>query len=270
MVDGGFTADELVDEARLFEDIPEQAFALLGAGLGNDVKTLAPVHLRGLLNLMIEKYPRGPVPFFGGIMLKESDPQVLDWLLTEFVIPAFGPTKIPAELAHLFTRAMRALLGPVDGGAWMERIGLSLSDRAQIEQETTRSGDCLYEGVNIALGNPIGSHDVLRRLAADFIIEHADLAQFAGLTPDAVVATLVTPRAWAGAAGDLAPIVLASVIRRRIRVVTPPNNTIDVDPIDPSTRIVGDITLYLKNDHYTVNRPADFSDQPMGDGGSTS
>ncbi|HWI52485.1 MAG TPA: DUF4157 domain-containing protein, partial [Symbiobacteriaceae bacterium] len=167
------------------------------------------------------------------------------------LLKQFGqPDKVPHWVLQPFLQTLRFHgMGP-EQMAEMLRTTVGPTEQAQIAlRETTRSGNCLYEAVNIVLGNQLETVDALRELAGDYILEHPELAQLAGLDLNQVIATLTTPGAWAGDEGDLAPVVLASVVERQLKIVT--DNQVYL--IDPAGPVQGQpLTLYLHGDHYTV------------------
>jgi hypothetical protein len=125
-------------------------------------------------------------------------------------------------------------------------------DTEMVREETAPSGNCLYEGVNIALGNPGDMDGVLRQFATDWLLHHPQIATDGGIDADRVIAMLSRNGAWAGDAGDLAPYILASAIGRTIIV-----HTAEVTyHIEPEGGARGDdVELYLSGAHYTVNPP---------------
>jgi hypothetical protein len=128
----------------------------------------------------------------------------------------------------------------------------SASSGDAIRVETAPSGNCLYEGVNIYLGNGAEMDNVLRQFATHWLITHQAIALHAGVTVDSIVATLSQPGMWAGAGGDLAPYVLASAIHRNIVVHTPEVTYV----IAPQGGVHGgNVELYLYDAHYTVAPP---------------
>ncbi|HVG43760.1 MAG TPA: hypothetical protein VM890_03490, partial [Longimicrobium sp.] len=158
--------------------------------------------------------------------------------------------KVPGRIVASFSNAMRLAGGSEARNAFLERIGVEQADMMEDERETTRSGNCLYDAVAIRLGNPDDAGVAFRRLATSFIVENAHIPALVGLDVDNVVHTLSTPGAWAGDGGDLAPVVLASVIQRRLVIVTS-TNVYEVEPFGPTA---GDpVLLYLHGGHYTVN-----------------
>lgn len=120
--------------------------------------------------------------------------------------------------------------------------------------ETTKSGNCLYEAANIQLDNPPETTQFFRRMGAQFIRDNSHIVAIAGLNLDDVIRTISTPGVWAADAGDLAPVVLASVVQRQLIIVQ--NDT--VFTVEPFGGAVGDpLTMYLNGNHYTVHPVTD-------------
>ncbi len=122
-----------------------------------------------------------------------------------------------------------------------------------LAQETTKSGNCLYEGVSIALGHGTTMVETYRQLSTSFFLHNPNIARDAGLTVDGVIDVLSRTGAWVGNAGDLSPVILATVIQRKIVVVTAQYRH-EITPMGMGN-VAGEITLYLHDSHYTVAPP---------------
>ncbi|WP_135557196.1 OTU domain-containing protein [Paenibacillus cymbidii] len=245
MREDDFTAEDCLEllgyAAEELGEIPDSVYVLLGhkSRIGDDkfiYQLLDHFHSNGQEN-EAQHYMRGLVRSY-------SDTGYLKELYLEVLEPIFGNNEFVIGL-------VKSELQDDDGQSDDVRDASGGGPQSgELQEETKANGDCLYEAVNIILGNPMETIGTFRTMATNFITHHPDLANNAGVNMDAIVYTLSTPGAWQGDPGDLAPIILASVIERQINVVTDTGIT-TIDPLGQTSG--APITLYLSGNHYTVN-----------------
>lgn len=250
---GRLTPGEMVEALDDYggeqDGVPVRVFGLLGM-----LSTRSePGDVDGYLRAIHAEYgSEAVVEYLDWLVRYRPEPGFLGALFGRTVLPALGgsPADVPPAVLLPFVRALEMAGGPRLRDQFLEQFNLKGTAASERALETTRSGNCLYEAAAILLGNPLDTVEAFRQMAVAFILENNHVPALAGLDADAVVHTLATPGAWAGNEGDLAPVVLASVLGRRLVVVTDAT-VIVVQPFGPEH---GDpLYVYLHAGHYTVN-----------------
>ncbi len=130
---------------------------------------------------------------------------------------------------------------------------------------TPIDGNCLYHAVNQARGVPepglaAASAD-LRRRVTEYILSHLDtVANYAAenvVEINDLLDCVSRNGNWAGDEGDLVPRIIASVLDTTIVICQQGSEDLPVWPLEggPGT---GEITVYLDNDHYSVDPPLEL------------
>ncbi|HWI64086.1 MAG TPA: hypothetical protein VNT75_19790 [Symbiobacteriaceae bacterium] len=126
----------------------------------------------------------------------------------------------------------------------------AVQDEAQAPlHETQPNGDCLYQAVNIQLGNPPDTIFLFRQMSAAWLMRHPDFAINVGATIQEALQTIMFAGNWEGAAGDLAPYLLATVTGHTLEIVTADRIYL-VPPLEGAAR--GTLRIYYHANHYTV------------------
>ena len=160
-------------------------------------------------------------------------------------------------------------LCPARGSARPSQIRSSCGSLAQTLGRrvggTPIDGNCLYHAVNQARGVPepglaAASAD-LRRRVTEYILSHLDtVANYAeenGVEINDLLDCVSRNGNWAGDEGDLVPRIIASVLDTTIVICQQGSEDLPVWPLEggPGT---GEITVYLDNDHYSVDPPLEL------------
>jgi hypothetical protein len=232
----------------LISALPAAAAAL---PMGDDKSAAAAAGSAGASAAMYDNDSKEPgrIHAGGGWSIAASDDESSDsqpaalsagWLFGSGGAPAMVGKHKPAAAAA--AHDVKGLAAPLKAGGAASAAGVAA--------ETTKSGNCLYEGVAIALGQGNAIVGTYRALCTEFLLNNPGLARDAGLDIDAVINVLSQPGAWSGDGGDTSPVILATVVQRTIRVVADTYQTV-ITPIGGGG-IGPPITLYLHNNHYTV------------------